>query len=166
MEASIWGPKAWVFLHSITMNYPEKPTDEDKRNFDIFFSSIGKVLPCKICKKHYENNLKINPINLNSKKELVTWLINIHNEVNKLNNKKIYTYDEVIKLYETIYKNNKNKDKDINNLKLNLDLDLDFDLISNNLKNTIILSIKRVVIPLLLAILIYYLIKNNTKLLN
>ena len=161
MEASIWGPKAWVFLHSITMNYPEKPTDEDKRNFDIFFSSIGKVLPCKICKKHYENNLKINPINLNSKKELVTWLINIHNEVNKLNNKKIYTYNEVIKLYENIYKNNKGIE--LNN---KLDLDLNFDLLSNNFKKNIILSIKRVVIPLLLAVLIYYLLKNNTKLLN
>ena len=36
MEAKIWGPHAWIFLHSITMAYPENPTDNDKKYMKIF----------------------------------------------------------------------------------------------------------------------------------
>ena len=29
----IWGPGAWLFLHTITLNYPTNPTFEDKENY-------------------------------------------------------------------------------------------------------------------------------------
>ena len=32
MNPKIWGPHAWIFLHSITLNYPENPTPELKKN--------------------------------------------------------------------------------------------------------------------------------------
>ena len=105
MEAKIWGPHAWIFLHSISMTYPDKPTEQDKTNFKTFFTSIQNVLPCSICKKHYKQNLINNPIQLNSKKELVQWMIDIHNSVNKLNKKKQYSYNEVINYYDRLYKN-------------------------------------------------------------
>ena len=51
-------------------------------------------------------NLKKYPIDpaLENRELLVKWLIDIHNEVNKKNFKRIYTYDEVIKKYENLYK--------------------------------------------------------------
>mgnify|MGYP003955750091 CR=1 FL=1 len=105
MEAKIWGPHAWIFLHSITMAYPENPTEQDKSNFRTFFSSIQDILPCSICKTHYKQHLTENPIQLSNRKELVNWLINIHNSVNKLNNKKQYSYNEVINYYDQLYNN-------------------------------------------------------------
>ena len=30
INPSIWGEPGWIFLHSITFSYPEKPTKEDK----------------------------------------------------------------------------------------------------------------------------------------
>ena len=30
MNPEIWGPPAWMFLHSISLAYPKNPTDVDK----------------------------------------------------------------------------------------------------------------------------------------
>ena len=38
---------------------------------------------------------------LQDKDSLVRWVIDIHNSVNEIKNKKIYSYDEAIKLYTT-----------------------------------------------------------------
>ena len=107
MNSNIWGPSAWLFLHSITLNYPENPSYDDKINHKEFFERMGYILPCEKCRKHYKENLIKKPLNMNvlqNKKNLVSWLIDVHNEVNKLNNKRTYTYDEVIKIYDKLYK--------------------------------------------------------------
>jgi len=98
---NIWGPSAWLFLHTITFNYPDDPTNQDKNNYYSFFSNLKHVLPCEKCKKHYAENFNKYDLeqNLNSKDDLVEWLIDIHNEVNKSNNKKIWSYDEVYNEY-------------------------------------------------------------------
>ena len=106
MKADIWGPAGWLFLHSITLNYPENPTQLDKDNYSVFFASIQNTLPCEKCKEHYKNNIYENPIRLNSREDLVKWLIEIHNEVNKNNNKPIFTYDMFIDKYSKIYDDN------------------------------------------------------------
>ena len=103
MEPNIWGPPAWLFLHSITFQYPETPTFADKENYRVFFEKIQYVLPCPTCRAHYTENVNRNPIRLNSRKELIEWLIDIHNEVNKKNGKKVLQYDEVYKQYNEIY---------------------------------------------------------------
>ena len=103
MDSNIWGPPAWLFLHTITLNYPDNPTLEDKDNFRIFFNSLKNVLPCDKCKDHYAQNIIETPIQLDSKKDLVKWLIEIHNKVNELNNKPILTYDQVVNEYLNIY---------------------------------------------------------------
>ena len=37
MNVNKWGPGGWVFLHTITFNYPLKPTLADKENYRNFF---------------------------------------------------------------------------------------------------------------------------------
>jgi len=36
MRADIWGPHAWIFLHSISLEYPDNPTNIDKNNMKNF----------------------------------------------------------------------------------------------------------------------------------
>jgi len=110
----IWGPQAWTFLHTITLNYPDNPTNQDKNNYYSFFSNLKHVLPCEKCKNHYNENFNKYNLeqNLNSKDDLVKWLIDIHNEVNKSNDKKIWTYDEVYNEYNNIY----NPSNTVNNI--------------------------------------------------
>ena len=99
MNKNIWGPSGWLFMHSISFQYPENPTEEDKNNYKVFFESLKNTIPCPKCREHYSENLKQKPIQLNSRDELIQWVIDIHNEVNKKNSKKIYSRQEVEKLY-------------------------------------------------------------------
>ena len=105
MEPKVWGPGAWLFLHSITLNYPENPTDKDKMFYKNFFLNLQNVLPCPSCAQHYSMNLKKFPIDpaLENRELLVKWLIDIHNEVNVKNNKRKYSYNEVIDKYNKLY---------------------------------------------------------------
>jgi hypothetical protein len=90
-------------MHSISFQYPETPTEEDKNNYRVFFESLKNTIPCPKCREHYSENLKQKPIQLNSRDELIQWVIDIHNEVNEKNSKKIYSRQEVEKLYLSKY---------------------------------------------------------------
>lgn len=105
MNQNVWGPHMWFTLHSITFNYPIKPTNDDKNNYKNFFIYLQNVIPCNICKKNYIRHLKEYPLdnNLNSRMDLVKWMINLHNAVNGETGKKILSYDNVIKKYEHAY---------------------------------------------------------------
>ena len=103
---NIWGPPAWTFLHTVTFNYPENPTEDDKRNFYNFFDSLQHVLPCEKCKGHYKQNIQKYNLknNLGSRQELVKWLIDLHNDINKDNGKPVWSYSEVYNKYQNMYK--------------------------------------------------------------
>ena len=109
---NIWGPPAWTFLHTITFNYPNNPSEKDKQNYYTFFDSLKYVLPCDKCKKHYRDNSRDLKDNLNSRDDLVKWLIDIHNDVNIKNNKSVWSYADVYNKYQDIY----NPSNSINNI--------------------------------------------------
>ena len=104
------GTGAWTFLHSITFNIL-KISDLEKQKYYTFFNSLKNVLPCPVCRDHYEKNFEKLPIRMDTRRELIEWLIDIHNEVNRMNNKKIYTYNEVYEIYNELYDNSLDKDK-------------------------------------------------------
>lgn len=107
MNAEIWGPHAWMFLHSITLVYPHQPTTDEQQKYYNFFENLQYILPCEICKSHYKQHLIDYPLmnNLNSKDSLIRWLINVHNKINLMNGKPEWTYQEVIDHYDKIYEN-------------------------------------------------------------
>ena len=107
MEPNIWGPPAWTFLHSVTFLYPENPTVVDKQNYYLFFKSLKNVLPCPNCQEHYSINFEKFPIRLEKRDDLIEWLIDIHNEVNKMNQKREYSYEEVYDIYNKMYEGGK-----------------------------------------------------------
>ena len=112
MDTTIWGPPFWFTLHTISLNYPENPTYVERQQHLLFFESLKKILPCSICRNHYKKFLQDQPISpyLDNKKSLKRWILDCHNNVNKLNNKKIWTMKEVDIYYDNIY-NNKEKFK-------------------------------------------------------
>ena len=98
-----WGPHGWIFLHSITFNYPKNPTNNDKMKYKNFFESIGDILPCEKCSINYKEHIRNHPINnhLNTKSQLIKWLIDIHNMTNQELNKPILSYEEVMYEYRS-----------------------------------------------------------------
>jgi len=103
MDQKIWGPGLWLFLHTLTFNYPVSPSSDDKERMNRFFISIGDVLPCKYCRENYRKHIKKNPIQLNNKREFIRWLITIHNVVNEQEGKQHVKELDVISTYEKIY---------------------------------------------------------------
>jgi hypothetical protein len=118
MNQNIWGPPFWLTLHTISFNYPLKPTQQDKINYKIFYTSFQNVIPCSICKKNYIRHLKEHPIDnyLSSRRKLSEWVIDMHNMVNGETGKKILSYDVVVKKYEDIYKKKIELDPDNSNI--------------------------------------------------
>ena len=102
MHPEFWGPSGWKFLHSVTFQYPIKPTVNDKAHYKEFFNSLKHTLPCEKCALHYASHLRKFPIDsaLETREKLVRWLINVHNEVNKSLGKREYFYEEVIDIYK------------------------------------------------------------------
>ena len=68
MMTYIWGPSLWHSLHTISFNYPVKPTDKQKKEYLQFFKSLKDVLPCKYCRKNYIENIKVIKLNKSTMK--------------------------------------------------------------------------------------------------
>jgi hypothetical protein len=102
MNPKFWGAGAWIFLHSITMNYPKEPSNQDKQDYIQFFKGLSSVIPCEKCRYHYKRHLDDFPIEeaLDTRETMVQWLINVHNAVNKELGKPSYTYDQVLEDYK------------------------------------------------------------------
>ena len=73
MVTSVWGPPLWHYLHTMSFNYPVKPTPADKRNYKNFILSLRHVLPCRYCRENLTKNLKVRVKNLLS-------LLILHNQ--------------------------------------------------------------------------------------
>lgn len=105
MDVNLWGSPFWFILHTITLNYPDNPTYTEKRHHFDFFNSLQYILPCDVCRDHYRDNFKQNPINsyLDNKKSLIEWGVIMHNSVNKMTGKPPLTSEDVVKKYITLY---------------------------------------------------------------
>ena len=44
-------------MHSVSFNYPEHPTEQQRKDYIDFFRVIGKVVPCPSCGTHYDEYL-------------------------------------------------------------------------------------------------------------
>ena len=95
MDSKIWGPSAWFFLHTLTFNYPENPTEQDKEIYKNFFLSLQNILPCSKCREHYKELLNDYDISnhLESKNKLIRCLYEIHSRVNLDSNSEMISYN-------------------------------------------------------------------------
>ena len=100
----IWGPHLWYMLHIISFSYPEQPTEYDKRVYHDFYSSLKDIIPCELCRKHYRDHFNKYPItpHLDTRGNLIKWVIQVHNFVNISLNKPTLTDEQVIAMYTTL----------------------------------------------------------------
>lgn len=84
VHSKVWGQFLWRTLHSLTYSYDPKMPEELKAKYVRFFHVLKDFIPCPICRNHYTERISKNPPERNMKTtdELVSWLNNLHNEVN------------------------------------------------------------------------------------
>jgi hypothetical protein len=87
MLVSVWGPSVWHALHTISFNYPVKPTMEEKKHYRDFILNLQYVLPCKYCRMNLKTNLKQLPLTMKemrSRDSFSRYIYNLHELVNKM----------------------------------------------------------------------------------
>jgi hypothetical protein len=104
MLTSVWGPIFWFFLHTMSFNYPTKPTADTKKYYKDFILSLKNILPCRHCRDNLSENFKKLPITTKDMKNRETfsrYVYNLHELINKMLNKKSnLTYEEVRDRFE------------------------------------------------------------------
>jgi len=109
-DPTVWGPKAWFFLDTIVLSYPDNPTDSQKEDFANFFYLISSVLPCLKCRIHYQENLKFNKLTddiLKNRDNLLDWWLKMHNLIRMTSNKEIISKTDMINYYNKKYNERK-----------------------------------------------------------
>lgn len=99
-DKNVWGPKLWEIMHTFSFSYPINPNLQHKQSAYNFYSSISLLIPCENCSSHCKEYIYNNQPKVNSKEELILWVFNFHNEVNKRLNKPIYKLSDLYNKYE------------------------------------------------------------------
>ena len=108
----IWGPPGWKFIHYVTMGYPTYPSEEIKKKYYNYFHALKHVIPCSVCASHFTQNLEKLPLTdevLSNRDNLMKWGIDMHNLVNKITNKKVFSYEEAMLLIISGFGEDSNK---------------------------------------------------------
>jgi hypothetical protein len=104
MVTRIWGPPLWHYLHTMSFNYPQHPTVQDKKHYKDFIINLQYVLPCKYCRMNLTNNFKRYPIktsDMQNRDSFSRYVYNLHELVNKMLDKHSnLTYSDVRERYE------------------------------------------------------------------
>ena len=91
MLTSVWGPSMWHYLHTMSFNYPVKPTSQEKIHYKNFMLNLQYVLPCRYCRENLTNNYKAYPLkecHLKSRAAFSRYVYRLHEIVNKMLGKK------------------------------------------------------------------------------
>jgi FAD-linked sulfhydryl oxidase len=101
---SVWGPFFWHTIHLVALGYPNAPTYSEKKAAKEFYESLQHLIPCPVCKLHYQAHIKELPLtpNIDSKKDLFKWTVDLHNRVNKDLGKPQYTELDAIEFYHSL----------------------------------------------------------------
>ena len=112
IDPEYWGKSGWIFLNSIGLTY--EPTY--KENYRQFILQLPYILPCKTCGENLKKNIPTLDYALESKENLIQWLINVRNGIYRDNhmdwkqknfketlNEIFYTYSTKVNIYWWIF---------------------------------------------------------------
>ena len=104
MLTNIWGPSLWHVLHTISFNYPNRPSVMDKKRYKSFIKSLVHVLPCKYCRMNLKNNFKELPLTdkvMENRHSFSKYIFRLHEHINHMLGKTSnLTFEEVRERYE------------------------------------------------------------------
>jgi hypothetical protein len=110
LQPSVWGPLFWHTIHIVAIGYPQNPSYAQKRAAKEFYESLSFLIPCPVCREHYQTHLQKMPLtpHLDKREDLFKWTVELHNEVNTLLGKPRLLESEVLYYYRRIGARGKN----------------------------------------------------------
>ena len=104
MLTTVWGPSMWHFLHTMSFNYPARPSYHDKRTYRTFILKLQYILPCGKCRKNLKKNFAKHPLlekHMESRHTFSKYVYDLHEVINKMLHKKSgLSYNDVRNRYE------------------------------------------------------------------
>jgi hypothetical protein len=95
-----WGEPTWFFFHTLAEKIGDEHFTIVKNDLLNFIFLISSNLPCPICSVHAMDYLKTNNFyNISTKEQLIIFLFNFHNDVNKRKNYVLYDYNNLKEKY-------------------------------------------------------------------
>lgn len=76
------GRATWKLLHTMTLRYPEKPTEDEKDALKSYFYLTSRLYPCGECAAEFQQLLRKFPPQVSSRRAAASWLCHLHNQVN------------------------------------------------------------------------------------
>ncbi|KAF9075612.1 ERV/ALR sulfhydryl oxidase domain-containing protein [Rhodocollybia butyracea] len=80
---AILGQSTWKLLHTMTLRFPENPTNDERDALNSYFHLLSRLYPCGECASEFQALLKKYPPQTSSRKAASLWLCFVHNEVNQ-----------------------------------------------------------------------------------
>lgn len=104
LQPAVWGPFFWHTIHIVALAYPSEPSYAHKRAAKEFFESLVHLIPCPICRDHYQKHLQKFPLtpHLDRRADLFKWTVVLHNEVNTSLGKPTVSELEALTFYKRI----------------------------------------------------------------
>jgi len=88
INPKIWGSTLWSSMIYVALGYPKSsPSTQMKQQYDSYYRALTNVLPCESCQQNYQKHLAQYPPNLEDQSTLLNWLLTIHNETLKAQNR-------------------------------------------------------------------------------
>ena len=77
------GSATWKLLHTMSVNFPERPTESERRDMEQFVSLFGRLYPCRPCAEDFVEDVRRHPVDTASGPRFARWLCGAHNRVNE-----------------------------------------------------------------------------------
>lgn len=90
LDVEALGRSSWNLLHTISANYPDKPSNRQQSEMRQFLQLFSHIYPCSWCASDFEKYLKDHSPKLGSRDEFGRWMCEAHNEVNSKLNKETF----------------------------------------------------------------------------
>lgn len=91
-----FGSYVWAILHMTSLNYPAAPTHGERQKTATLINSLLQNLPCPGCAFHAVQYAKEHPLALDSRDDLVLYMIQFHNSVNERTGKRVLPIAEAM----------------------------------------------------------------------
>jgi hypothetical protein len=102
MSKKEWGNISWILMHSLAQKISEDNFINSKKILIKIIFDICINLPCPDCRDHSVKLLKMSNINkISTKKDLISFLCEFHNIVNRKLKKPEKNIEDIEKLYST-----------------------------------------------------------------
>ena len=101
---SLWGPLGWMTLHSVSLLYPEVPSQADKEILKRYMTAFRDSISCPSCQSHFkiifQNYTASHPEWNSNRFQFFLFVVRAHNTVNKRLNKPCpNTVQECLSMY-------------------------------------------------------------------